>query len=413
MTASEYSHQQTQEGKITSVLRFVADLEDEQDYWMSLTDAARITRTSESMARRWVNSGRLPVKQDSVGINQRTRLVRASDVARIRPIIDPTAAITDDIHKLDLLSIPRQQARIEEEQRHLKDSIENLQQSREQDADEARAALASLTKELQHQEQEWSRQLDEHRHHQQQALALQSQRQEALTTQLQDHAQTLEQCLRELHDLRVQEEVHQRHLEQFRASIVSLFDEAQHEIQRQLNRIDEDTRNRTNQLHQEMTTLLQQQQERLQRIVGEMQEAVHQGHEQIKHDLTELRQAYATHVEAIALVVAQQKQDVEIILAQHGSDLVGVSERVGRMEQQADLRVAQDEEAQQQWHTHQERIEAQDQQLQTLIALLQEEREARQALSKQFVVQQEQLQVLRHQIEGIKTPNAGRDIGEV
>ena len=410
MTVSEHSHQQTQEGKNASVLRFVADLEDEQDYWMSLTDAARITRTSESMARRWVNSGRLPVKQGPVGINQRTRLVRASDVARIRPIIDPTAAITDDIHKLDLLSIPHQQARIEEEQRHLKDCIEDLQQRREQDVDEVRASLASLTKELQHQEQEWSRQLDEHRRHQQQALDLQSQQQKALTTQLQDHARTLEKCLRELHDLREQEEGHQHTLEQFRASIVGLFDEAQHEIQRQLNKIDEESRNRINHLHQEMATLLQQHEERLQRIVDEMQEYMHQGHEQIKHDLTELRQAYATHVEAITLVVAQQKQDVEIVLAQHGSELVGMSERVGRMEQQADLRVVQDEEAQQRWHTYQEQIEAQDQQLQTLIALLQEEREARQALTKQFVVQQEQHQVLRHQLEGIKTPNAEREI---
>lgn len=41
---------------------------------MSLTDAARVTRTSEAMARRWVSSGRLPVKREPAGINQRTRL---------------------------------------------------------------------------------------------------------------------------------------------------------------------------------------------------------------------------------------------------------------------------------------------------------------------------------------------------
>jgi chromosome segregation ATPase len=64
------------------------------------------------MARRWVTSGRLPVKKEVVGIPPRTRLVRLSDVAKIRPIVDPTAAITGEVRKLDLPSIPRQQQQI-------------------------------------------------------------------------------------------------------------------------------------------------------------------------------------------------------------------------------------------------------------------------------------------------------------
>ncbi len=55
----------------------------EGDAWMSLTDAARITRTSEAMTRRWVTSGRLKVKKEPVGVPPRTRLVRLSDVAKI------------------------------------------------------------------------------------------------------------------------------------------------------------------------------------------------------------------------------------------------------------------------------------------------------------------------------------------
>ncbi len=96
------------------------------DTWISLTDAARVTRTSEAMARRWVTSGRLRVKKEAVGIPPRTRLVRLSDVAAIRPIVDPTAAITGEVRKLDLPSIPRQQLQIMEEHHHLLTQTEAL-----------------------------------------------------------------------------------------------------------------------------------------------------------------------------------------------------------------------------------------------------------------------------------------------
>lgn len=97
--------------------KYVEELANSEEYppgdaWVSITDAARITRTSEAMARRWVTSGRLPIKPGEYGIPPRTRLVRLSDVAKIRPIIDPTAAISEDTRKIDLASIPRQQAQI-------------------------------------------------------------------------------------------------------------------------------------------------------------------------------------------------------------------------------------------------------------------------------------------------------------
>jgi hypothetical protein len=117
MANEQVSTQET--GEKDERLHYVEELADKHDYWMSLTDAARVTRTSEAMARRWVSSGRLPVKKEPVGINQRTKLVRASDVARIRPIIDPSAAITDEVRKLDLASIPRQQAQIIQDHQQL------------------------------------------------------------------------------------------------------------------------------------------------------------------------------------------------------------------------------------------------------------------------------------------------------
>lgn len=112
--------------------RYVEELRSREEYpegdaWVSLTDAARITRTSEAMARRWVSSGRIPVKKEAVGIPMRTRLVRVSDVAAVRPIVDPTAAITDEIRKLDLVSIPRQQQQIMEDHQRLLQEAAALQ----------------------------------------------------------------------------------------------------------------------------------------------------------------------------------------------------------------------------------------------------------------------------------------------
>src|SRR5712691_5552607 len=121
------------------------------DAWISLTDAARVTRTSEAMARRWVTSGRLPVKKETVGIPPRTRLVRISDVAKIRPIVDPTAAITGDVRKLDLPSIPRQQQqimadheRILQETAHLTGMVEQFTTSLQETLDQLATRLTTL-----------------------------------------------------------------------------------------------------------------------------------------------------------------------------------------------------------------------------------------------------------------------------
>ncbi len=94
-----------QEAGKDDLVQYVEELAGPEEYpegdtWISLTDAARVTRTSEAMARRWVTSGRLKVKKEPVGVPPRTRLVRLSDVAKIRPIVDPTAAITGDVRKL-------------------------------------------------------------------------------------------------------------------------------------------------------------------------------------------------------------------------------------------------------------------------------------------------------------------------
>src|SRR5438876_2054140 len=109
------------------LVRYVEDLAGPNDYWVSITDAARITRSSEVMARRWVTSGRLPIRKQPVGLNQRTRMVRASDLEQIRPIVDPSAALTDQVRKVDLPSIPREQQRLREAQQHLASQVRDVQ----------------------------------------------------------------------------------------------------------------------------------------------------------------------------------------------------------------------------------------------------------------------------------------------
>src|SRR5437588_11917105 len=90
--------------------RYADELAGPDDYWLTITDAARATRRQDVSIRRWISKGLLPVRRQYVGLNQRTRLVRASDLARLTPIIDPAGAISAEHSRLDLTSIPKQQA---------------------------------------------------------------------------------------------------------------------------------------------------------------------------------------------------------------------------------------------------------------------------------------------------------------
>lgn len=90
----------------------VDDLVDGGDYWLSITDAARVTRRQEITIRRWISAGELPVRRQRMGANKRTRHVRASDLSTLTPIIDPLAAITGVPANADLMSIPLQQAQL-------------------------------------------------------------------------------------------------------------------------------------------------------------------------------------------------------------------------------------------------------------------------------------------------------------
>jgi chromosome segregation ATPase len=132
----------TPQGQEKSQERYVEELAGPDDYWLTITDAARATRRQDVSIRRWISKGLLPVRRQHVGLNQRTRLVRASDLAVLTPIIDPAGAISSERGRLDLTSIPTQQAQIKASQQHILTQIEDLQSRLSKEAEAMQQALA-------------------------------------------------------------------------------------------------------------------------------------------------------------------------------------------------------------------------------------------------------------------------------
>src|SRR5437588_9103066 len=106
--------------------RYADELAGPDDYWLTITDAARATRRQDISIRRWISKGLLPVRRQTVGLNQRTRQVRASDLAKLTPIIDPTAGVTSERGKVDLASIPVEQAAIRASHQELLGQVADL-----------------------------------------------------------------------------------------------------------------------------------------------------------------------------------------------------------------------------------------------------------------------------------------------
>jgi chromosome segregation ATPase len=388
-------------------LRFVDTLADEQDYWLSLTDAARITRTSEVMVRRWVASGRLPIRKEPVGINQRTRLVRASDVARLRPIIDPTAAITGELHKLDLLSIPRQQAQIMHDHQRLSELAQQMRQSLEEHIHQTRAALEESTMTFHQHIQTWNQRFSSHQAAWQQALALVQARHEALADQMQEQVHAIEQRSQERSEQRLQE------IEQLRAVLRDQFQEAlliqqqtSQEFQRHLEHLDQNFRQQTGQLSSTFTADLHQQEERIQNIDTELKEML-QHYEQVQQRLqqamTDLQHELAAHQNACVARLEQQTdkiyQDLEARRAEYVHERATQDHRLTELERRLESMTTQDQAVQQKWRVFEERMQAQEQQIEKLTTTLQEERAVRRSLA-------DQLAALRRKLESLKARKA-------
>jgi hypothetical protein len=382
--------------------RFVEELANEQDYWMSLTDAARVTRSSEPMVRRWVTAGRLPVRKEPAGINQRTRLVRASDVAQIRPIVDPTAAITDDIHKLDLLSIPRQQEQIVRDHQLLSEQVQGIRQEIEAQVKPIQAILEQHAIELSALAQEWMQRFTAQQAQWQQVLDLQQQRYTGLDVQVEHLKQKGEQQRQTLQELEARQQQALVNLTDQITNDRATTHKALRETQLSLERLDQEIHHQTEQLAHDFATRLTQQEAHFQSLLEGIKETLAQ------HD-QEQRQTQQTLLDNHHSFQIQQD-----ISQAHIEKMEGIQEQrwsAHALEQSAQheymknwgQRLEALEATRDGWVAAQERIEDQDKKVQWLTMLLQDERAARQVLAEQSTRQQEQMQTLYQELERFKT----------
>ena len=375
-------------GNETTRVRYVEDLAGPEDAWVSITDAARITRTSEAMARRWVNSGRLPVKRQPVGLNQQTRLVRLSDVAAIRPIIDPTAAISDEIHKLDLPSIPRQQAQIQQDHERLVHQVQEGQSV----ANELRTTLQELAAKQQQDVEAFGHRLSALQDELQGGLKRSQLQQEVLEEQIHDQAQHAAQSFSELAEYKLQQ---QQNLGQLQVIIKEQLEEVRAETERKFDQLSQDVSEQREQLHSDFTSLLQEQEARVQHMLLR---------------LAEMQQELMTHQEAMTTLVEQRVSEVKTSLEAQSVDqrreVSALYERLGLLEQQLQGVISQNQAVQRTWQVHQKQVETQEQQLQALTTMLQEEQNARQSLIAQFTLQQELLQAVCRELASLKVGQA-------
>jgi len=334
----------------------------EGDTWLSLTDAARITRTSEAMARRWVTSGRLKVKKEPVGVPPRTRLVRMSDVAKIRPIVDPTAAITGDVRKLDLASIPRQQLQIMEDHQHLLQQVQAMLDAESRREAFTHATLEQVTtrvRELAGQQEQFAEETRQTwRIHQQQyqAFAHRDEEQQQLIQHVRDSlTESLHLLDRSLHqELAGQQEQHQRDVEHLRTHLLDQLVAAQQEWERALARQGQEYHDQVDEVRRD----LKEQQEALATLRLDMTTLVEQRVREVLAALEQLER--------------DQAQDVAT-LTQH---LEGIGQRVEQVATRADA-------AQITALGYQKRADRQESRLEELWKLLQGEITARQALEQQ------------------------------
>ncbi len=151
-----------------SRIQYVQELANADDVWITVPHAARITGASESMANRWVSSGRLPIRgnpetrqEELLGIPPRTRSCRLSDVRAIRPILYPDLVTGSAIRTLDLPSIPQAVARITAAQEQINQDHQQLKEQQTTLQDAVDNNMAQLRQETQQQQEELRRQLRE------------------------------------------------------------------------------------------------------------------------------------------------------------------------------------------------------------------------------------------------------------
>ncbi|GHO60644.1 hypothetical protein [Ktedonobacter robiniae] len=331
--------------------RYVDELVDEHDYWLSLTDAVRVTRRQDVTIRRWVKSGLLPVRRQNVGLNQRTRQVRASDLAQLTPIIDNSAVITSEQAQLNLTNIPGEQAALRESHQRILQQLEELHQELEAQGKQHSQALAE---QVQQQQQALSL------FHDQVEQRLDTQQEEMLG-QLEEQAQTLRHVL----DSQKQqfEQVQQRISEQTQRL------DTQEQLITQLRETVEQYQATSAQAQQELT----QQQQEVFRFLEEQHTLFteltiqHKQLEERTGQLDEVVQTLSTQIIWQGELVQQQYQNLTTSLATW-------SEQADTWQQETATRLAElQNELQQAARAHEDALQQRQQAFDESVALLREQ----------------------------------------
>src|SRR5258708_13975698 len=249
--------------------RYVEELTGPDDYWMTITDSARATRRQDITIRRWIASGELPVRKYRVGLNRRSRQVRASDVAKLTPIIDTSAMISGEEARISLTNIPAEQVAIRADHQQILTDMAAL-----------RAAMIEqrLARELamSNQQKSW-----------QQGLRLTQDRYNQGFTQQQQVIETQQQTAAQMRA-------------DFLAQLALHVETAQ-QHQQQLNQFQNLLLAQKNQFYD----ALQSQRQALEAIIAQQRDQVHQGIELLQSSLAETNQAIARRTETFAAQLEQ------------------------------------------------------------------------------------------------------------
>jgi len=312
------------EGEKVDLVVYVEELGGESDYWLSITDASRICRVQDVSIRRAITRGSLPVRRQRAGQNKRTRFVRASDLPRAGfPIIDESAAITTEIGKADILSIPRQQQQIVQDHRQLLSELADLRTSNATEHTELRT-------DLQQQQVAWQTaqqtQTQQHTLLETRLVQEQTQLHQTLTETEQRLSHTLQTLCQDI--ARLQTEARQN---------AEGFHKLLHAHQAALEAAQQENR-------RELTELAAQQQQQMERYHARVQ-AQFQQLEQTAHEhalrmetqLQEVKQTANEHLAAceqrMADSLAEQTRQFDVQLVALNAKLASAQHKVEQLEQ--------------------------------------------------------------------------------
>lgn len=133
--------------------RYVEELADPDDCWLSMTDAARVAGIHDKTVQNWIKTGVLPVRPGGSGVNKRTRQVRRSDLAGLTPIINPDAGIATKDGSVYLASVPAELAGIKEDYQRLLALVTAFPQQVQMQTAEMMGGLSALSGVLEERDQ--------------------------------------------------------------------------------------------------------------------------------------------------------------------------------------------------------------------------------------------------------------------